>query len=790
MLRSSPGSARYDVRKLIAEHDGRHVWQVEDRRRPGRLLALKELSAESVDALTADFSRWRFDHPNLVALEEWRGNAPNGPPTVVMELVDGQRVGNAVTQEGPQLLLEVAAQCLGALTFLHRRGLMQRSLTPGNVLVRRSADPERRTVLLDYAPALRAAEAPDAPRRLVYVAPELLDGGEPTAKSDLYSLGALLFEAIHGRGPFRQSATDGSKLREAIRAGRRSRPPVPAVYPEGLAGWIESLLSPDPALRPRDARAALNGLNQACGTAFPSPPPDDATTTAAMSKTQPRASRPAPLEAFSIDRRLVALYDMIRTLNSESDPEMLLQSILDMALEVVQAERGMILLREAASGAFRVCLARNLERETLDDAGEFSRHVVEEAGAGKSVLAFDAQADDRFRHLKSVSLHGIHSLMCVPLRSRGEIVGSVYLDSKRVERMFNREHLRFLEAFADHAALALDNARARARLASENLRLQAQAEDRARFGNLVGRSPELQQVFSMIERVADSELPVLIQGESGTGKELVARAIHFNGPRRKRPFISENCAAIPDSLLQTELFGHVRGAFTGASRDRSGLFEQAHGGTLLLDEVGDMSPAMQAQLLRALQEGEVRRVGGDRPIRVDVRVLTATHRDLEAEVTAGRFREDLLYRLQVLVIPIPPLRERTDDVSLLVEHFLRRIATQRGRTPPRIDAEVMRMLVAYAWPGNVRQLENAVQRLSLLAGVGPITRHLLEEDTGLRQLLGDAPSKTDSPMSLEVSEREQIGRALRATKGNRVRAARMLGISRATIYRKLKEYGL
>jgi Nif-specific regulatory protein len=778
------------VRELIAELDGRRVWLVEDRHSPGRRLALKELSAESADALAANFSNWRFEHPNLVALEEWLTNDSDGTPAVVMELIDGRRIGDAVAQEGPQLLPVVAAQCLGALSFLHHQGLMQHSLTPGNVLVRRSRQPQRRAVLLDYASALRAAEPPDAPHRLVYVAPELLDGDEPTAKSDLYSLGVLLFEAIHGRGPFRPSVADGSMLREAVRAGRRTRPPVPGGYPEELAAWIESLLSPDPALRPRSARAALDGLNQACGTAFPPPLSEEVEATAATVETRPRASRPAPLEAFSIDRRLVALYDMIRTLNSETDPESLLQSILDMALEVVQAERGMILLREGSSGAFRVCLARNLERETLEDAGEFSRHVAEEAGAGKSVLAVDAQADDRFRHLKSVSLHGIHSLMCVPLRSRGEIVGSVYLDSKQIERMFNREHLRFLEAFADHAALALENARARARLTSENLRLQAQAEERARFGNLVGRSPQMQQVFSMIERVADSELPVLIQGESGTGKELVARAIHFNGPRRKRPFISENCAAIPDSLLQTELFGHVRGAFTGASRDRSGMFELAHGGTLLLDEVGDMSSTMQAQLLRALQEGEVRRVGGERPIRVDVRVLTATHRDLETEVTAGRFREDLLYRLQVLVIPIPPLRERTDDVSLLVEHFLRRIATQRGRTPPRIDTEVMQGLVAYTWPGNVRQLENAVQRLALLAGDGPITRPLLDEDTGLRQLLVDAPPKAESPMSLELSEREQIARALRATRGNRVRAARMLGVSRATIYRKLKEYGL
>ncbi|MDH3786653.1 MAG: sigma 54-interacting transcriptional regulator, partial [Acidobacteriota bacterium] len=335
---------------------------------------------------------------------------------------------------------------------------------------------------------------------------------------------------------------------------------------------------------------------------------------------------PPPIGDSPINRRLVALYEMIRALNSESDPDQLLETMLDMALEVVGADRGMILLRDQLSGEFAVRVLRNVDHDTIDDGRRFSRHIVAEAAKGKSVIALDAQNDQRFLEWPSVSLHSIQSLMCAPLRSRGHITGAVYLDSREGSRPFDMGSLRFLEAFANHAALALENARQFASLHVQNLDLRAAAEQRATFGSMVGQSSVMQQVFDLIRQVADSELPVLIQGESGTGKELVAQAIHYNGARGKQTFVSENCAAIPDSLLQSELFGHVRGAFTGAEHDRQGLFEQTHGGSLFLDEVGDMSTTMQAQLLRAIQEGEVRRVGSDTPIQVDVRLIAATHR--------------------------------------------------------------------------------------------------------------------------------------------------------------------
>ncbi|MCC6876304.1 MAG: sigma-54-dependent Fis family transcriptional regulator [Sandaracinaceae bacterium] len=308
---------------------------------------------------------------------------------------------------------------------------------------------------------------------------------------------------------------------------------------------------------------------------------------------------------------------------------------------------------------------------------------------------------------------------------------------------------------------------------------------------LVGESGPMRELGRQIERVLSSDVAVAIFGESGTGKELVARTIHDRGRRRAGPFVAVNCGAIPESLQESELFGHERGAFTGAVGQHRGRFEQAHGGTLLLDEVGEMSPATQASLLRTLQERTVRRVGGERDVPIDVRIVCATHRDLEQDVAAGRFRQDLYYRLVVYPLRLPALRERAEDIPALVGHFMRRLAEDTRRAPPRVDPAALEALVRYPWPGNVRELQNVVHR-TLLAADGD-RLELAHLPPAVRQAaLPPAirlPKEAEAfpLLPLRELERRAIRRAIEATGGNVTEAARLLGIGRATIYRRLAE---
>jgi len=306
---------------------------------------------------------------------------------------------------------------------------------------------------------------------------------------------------------------------------------------------------------------------------------------------------------------------------------------------------------------------------------------------------------------------------------------------------------------------------------------------------IVGQTPGIEAVRRLIERVAPSPSTVLITGETGTGKELVAEALHRLSPRAPAPFIKINCGALPETLVEAELFGHERGAFTGAAQARPGRFELAHGGTLFLDEIGELPPAVQVKLLRVLQDGMVDRIGASQPRQVDVRLLAATHRDLQAEVERGRFRQDLLFRIRVIEIPVPPLRERLDDLPLLVEFFLDKQARRLGTARPPIGAEALSALRARTWPGNVRELENAVERAILLAR-GPA---LGSEDFGLEATAGAAAPaglKTASRQAAATAERRLIRAALEATGGNVTRAASRLGLSRRGLQLKLKDLGL
>ncbi|HWP34201.1 MAG TPA: sigma-54 dependent transcriptional regulator [Thermodesulfobacteriota bacterium] len=346
---------------------------------------------------------------------------------------------------------------------------------------------------------------------------------------------------------------------------------------------------------------------------------------------------------------------------------------------------------------------------------------------------------------------------------------------------------------SDEIILTLRKAEERERLRRENARLRSEVQRTYGFDSIVGKSAPMQEVFRTLQKVSGYKSTVLLMGESGTGKELIARAIHYNSPRRDRPFVAVNCGAIPENLLESELFGHLKGAFTDASRTKKGLFEEAHEGTLFLDEIGELPLALQVKLLRVLQEEEIRRVGDVKSIKVDVRVIAATVKDLEKEVKAGRFREDLYYRLNVLPIHVPPLRQRKEDIPALVEHFIKKYNARLDMKVAGVAPEAMALLMEYDWPGNVRELENTIERALVLtdsayiqpASLPPAVREF--QTKSRLELLKDEYSIKKSS---RILEEELIRKALAKTRGNRTHAAKLLEISHRALLYKIAEYGI
>jgi two-component system response regulator AtoC len=343
----------------------------------------------------------------------------------------------------------------------------------------------------------------------------------------------------------------------------------------------------------------------------------------------------------------------------------------------------------------------------------------------------------------------------------------------------------------DEVVLALRKAEERELLRRENRALREEIRKEHKFEDILAKSPSMQDIFRTISKIADYKTTVLVTGESGVGKELVARAIHRRSSRRGGPFVAVNCGAIPENLLESELFGHKKGAFTDAVQDRRGLFEEANGGTLFLDEIGELPLGLQVKLLRVLEDEKIRRLGETRDIKVDVRIVTATHRDLTAETKAGRFRDDLFYRLNVLPIHIPPLRERRDDIPLLIDHFTTRNNTRLGTSIRGLDTEARRLLYEYAWPGNVRELENTIERAMVLAegdqiGALDLTERIREARDPIQMHL--ASGELSVKKTMRFIEELLIRKALQKTKGNRTRAAEILEISHRALLYKIKDY--
>jgi transcriptional regulator with GAF, ATPase, and Fis domain len=509
------------------------------------------------------------------------------------------------------------------------------------------------------------------------------------------------------------------------------------------------------------------------------------------------------------------LLEINRALAAERDPSRLYAKILDAAVELTGAERAFLVLASAPDSEPEIASSRNVDREDVRAAAsKVSRTVVRKVvESGESQLIESALDDPTLGPSSSISAMRLVSILALPLRVHGGTVGCLYLDNRFQKGKFTAQHREVMELFADQAAIAVENSRlhaeqekARAELEALNRKLTERVavqevelksmrdalESRLEskplkhdYPDLVGRSPAMLELLSLLDVVVETDYPVLILGESGTGKELVARAIHRLGRRRDRPFVAENCAAIAETLLEAELFGYVRGAFTGAERDKRGLFEEADGGTLFLDEIGDLALEMQRKLLRVLQEGEFRKVGGREPIRVDVRILSATNADLAQKLKDGSFREDLYFRLKVMCVRVPPLRERRGDIPALVERFLQEAAKSTGRPVPEVTDEALALLMNYSWPGNVRELQNEVFRLSALADA--------KIDARMLRGLGEGTIPAQLPLAgrtLEQLEKEAIRQALEAARGKRIEAARMLGLPRRTFYNRLKRYGL
>jgi two-component system response regulator AtoC len=345
----------------------------------------------------------------------------------------------------------------------------------------------------------------------------------------------------------------------------------------------------------------------------------------------------------------------------------------------------------------------------------------------------------------------------------------------------------------DEILLTLRKAEERERLRQENLLLQQSMRERYSFANMIGRSAPMQEIFSTISKVAEYKTTILITGESGTGKELIARAIHYNSPRGDKPLVTVNCGAIPETLLESELFGHKKGAFTDAIRDKKGLFQEAHGGSIFLDEIGELPLLLQVKLLRALQEEEIKRVGDTHSIKVNIRVLAATTKDLAAEVEGGRFRDDLYYRINVLHIAVPPLRERPEDISLLIHHFIEKTRRRLESEVDGVSPAAVRVLQRYPWPGNVRELENVIERAMVMANSRTIELEDLPPFLAQESQPSDLWVVDDTLSIKEASRRLEkalISRALEETGGNRTKAAKMLEISHPALLYKIKSYGL
>ncbi len=491
---------------------------------------------------------------------------------------------------------------------------------------------------------------------------------------------------------------------------------------------------------------------------------------------------------YLMARDLSALMKVSTTINAIRGVEELQQTLLELLFEVVPAQRGAVLLTDGSAESqepeFTSVFGLDRRRgpdESIRVSRTITRGVLKQA---ESVLINNAEA----KGLEAPSLIEDRpvSILCVPLIMLDRTLGVIYLDTKEPDTVFDKDHLQLVSAIAAITAVAIENARHIEWLVSENQRLIA---DFNIEHNMVGESGPIRGVLQFISKVAAKEATVLITGESGTGKELAARAIHQNSQRAQKPFMAVNCAALAESLLESELFGHEKGSFTGALMQKKGRLEIADGGTVFLDEIGELSPALQVKLLRVLQEREFERVGGTRTIKVDIRLVTATNKNLEEAVNDGSFRQDLYYRLNVVSLEMPPLRERQDDIPLLANYFAAKYGEKCNRRITGISTEAQSRLANYDWPGNVRELENAIERAVVLG----TTEHILLED--LPDSVLESETRATAPATryhdaVAQTKKQIIVNAMQQAKGTFTEAAKILGVHPNYLHRLIRNLNL
>ncbi len=496
-----------------------------------------------------------------------------------------------------------------------------------------------------------------------------------------------------------------------------------------------------------------------------------------------------------LNRKIISLerlLDISRQVSS-LDLNKVLELIMKNIIEMTCARRGMLMLRDERGG-LHFEFAVNLERDDVDrEEFDICRSIVNRAVESGQVLVVKNVPTSGMQNQPSFIVLGLKAVMAIPLKTKERVVGVIYIDTDSNQHKIYEGDLSIFNGFGSQAAIAIENARLHKNLKDDYQLLKRSMAGAFSFDQIIYQSNVMHRVCESIKQVLANDITVLVQGETGTGKELVARAVHFNGSRKDRRFLSQNAGALPDTILESELFGHRRGSFSGAVENKAGLFEVADGGTVFLDEIGEASPALQVRLLRLLETGTFRRVGDTSHRKTNVRIIAATNRDLMKEVAEGRFREDLYYRLSVFPITLPPLRDRKDDIPVLVHHFVEIFNKELGKAVTTISKSVMTSLTNRPWSGNIRELKNVVQRMMVLT---PSQSSILAEDFLSPDGTAISPNLLleegqDQPIKTLVEvEREHIRHVLEKMGGNQVQAARHLGLNRSTLRWRMKKHGL